>query len=138
MLHDLLNMDLGGWHPRNFPNTIALSKQKACGLRGFDAFMFDCLQTGELPEARYEGRDVFVSTEAFRAAAQDRAGAKVTSNAVASLLKHLGCTKTDTRPRGWRLSSIAAMRTVWDKARFLYPWPEVGEWGAEVEVPSDF
>ncbi|WP_158274665.1 DUF5906 domain-containing protein [Sphingosinicella humi] len=53
MLHDLLAMDLGGWHPRrDVPQTGALLDQKLEGLRKspLDAWWYDCLEAGEVSE----------------------------------------------------------------------------------------
>jgi len=44
MLHDLLAMDLTGWHPRwNIPQTGELSEQKLAGLSGADAIVREML-----------------------------------------------------------------------------------------------
>jgi hypothetical protein len=48
MLHDLLALDLGGWHPRNgVPKTEALVDNQLDGLRGFDRIVYQMLATGE-------------------------------------------------------------------------------------------
>lgn len=47
MLHDLLAMDLGDWHPRRgIPQTDALTKQKMLSLRGVDRIMYQMLVSG--------------------------------------------------------------------------------------------
>lgn len=47
MLHDLLCMDLGDWHPRRgIPQTDALTKQKMLSLRGVDRVMYQMLVSG--------------------------------------------------------------------------------------------
>ena len=60
MLHDLLSMDLQGWHPRQgIPQTKELSRQKRLTLRGVDALIhlvategkLECLETGTKPPA---------------------------------------------------------------------------------------
>lgn len=51
MLHDLLAMDLGDWHPRrDIPQTQALLDQKLEGFRKspLDAWWYDCLEAGEI------------------------------------------------------------------------------------------
>jgi hypothetical protein len=48
MLHDLLALDLGGWHPRQgVPKTTALVDNQLDGLRGFDRIVYQMLATGE-------------------------------------------------------------------------------------------
>jgi len=129
MLHDLLRMDLGPWHPRRFPDTFALSEQKACKLSGFDRFLFDALLTGELPlDTQFHERPL-VSTDAFAQAAQRRTGTEVTWNAVSALLKLLGCERQDKkRPRGWFLPPLRDLRARWDAEKFRYDWPQVEGW----------
>lgn len=51
MLHDLMNMDLGDWHPRrDIPQTKALLDQKLEGLtkNPIDAWWFACLESGSI------------------------------------------------------------------------------------------
>jgi hypothetical protein len=49
MLHDLLERDISGWNPENFPVTDALRKQKRQTLRGYDRAFEGWLQFGSLP-----------------------------------------------------------------------------------------
>lgn len=51
MLHDLLTMDLGGWHPRkNIPQTEALAAQKVEGFRSdpLQFWWYRCLEDGRI------------------------------------------------------------------------------------------
>ena len=51
MLHDLLTMDLTGFHPRSAPNTEALREQKLHSLAPLEAWWFERLWNGNvLPE----------------------------------------------------------------------------------------
>jgi hypothetical protein len=50
MMHDLMNMDLGDWHPRDdIPQTDALREQKEHSFNNEEAWWYDVLQRGELP-----------------------------------------------------------------------------------------
>src|SRR5262249_14851223 len=50
MMHDLLAMNLKGWHPRNdVPQTRALQEQKLHSLSPENHWWLGLLQTGELP-----------------------------------------------------------------------------------------
>jgi hypothetical protein len=49
MLHDLLRLDLGNWHPKQICATAALVEQKGHSLRGLDAWIESLLQEGVLP-----------------------------------------------------------------------------------------
>ena len=51
MLHDLLGMDLGEWHPReDVPQTEALRRQKVLSLKGVAGIVFGFAEAGVLPE----------------------------------------------------------------------------------------
>src|SRR5262249_14671558 len=50
MMHELMNMDLGNWHPRDdVPQTAALLEQKEYSFNSEQAWWYDVLQRGELP-----------------------------------------------------------------------------------------
>ena len=49
MLYDLLQMDLGDWHPREVPVTKGLMRQKKESLRGNYQWLEPLLQSGMLP-----------------------------------------------------------------------------------------
>src|SRR5262249_37050599 len=49
MLYDLLQMDLGDWHPREVPTTAGLMRQKKESLRGNYQWFEALLQAGMLP-----------------------------------------------------------------------------------------
>jgi hypothetical protein len=50
MMHELMNKDLGNWHPRDdVPQTAALLEQKIHSLNSEEAWWYDILQRGELP-----------------------------------------------------------------------------------------
>jgi len=46
LLFDLLERDLGDWHPRDIVRTAALAEQQEQSLSAFDAWWFEMLQTG--------------------------------------------------------------------------------------------
>jgi hypothetical protein len=48
MLYDLQNLDLTGFNVRKVPSTDALIDQKIRTLRGPEAWLYDCLQRGEI------------------------------------------------------------------------------------------
>jgi hypothetical protein len=52
MLYDLLNHDLGDWHPRQIYETDALREQKEQSLSPLEEWFVEVLQDGELPGAR--------------------------------------------------------------------------------------
>jgi len=50
MMHDLMNMDIGTWHPRrDVPRTKALSEQQQASLSPFEAAWFELIHDGRVP-----------------------------------------------------------------------------------------
>ncbi len=117
MLHDLLAMDLGGWHPReDVPKTEALNDQKSRGLDPIYAEVLDMLREGALPfdpESDPRGTDAcpFVSTTDFMDHVLRRTRVAVTSVAVSRALEKIGAQKNrKRRPSGYVLPTLARAR----------------------------
>ena len=78
MLHELLDCDLKGWHPReDVPQTEALMHQKLKSLEPADAWICRLLQTGELPRSdgtklAKQRRDLDALTKLNRALGEQR------------------------------------------------------------------
>lgn len=136
MLYDLLNMDLGEWHPRqNVPQTDALRRQKVESLTGLDAYLFDLLCVGDFPAVETQAKDgpLFVSTNIMRDDAarwlRSRHGEQhVSGNDVSELMVKLGAMKHRKGgggERGFHLPSLATMRAKWDALKFPAVWPTV-------------
>lgn len=137
MLHDLLEMDLDGFHPRwNIPQTDALTEQKLAGLRGVERAFLDILQTGELPVERWLDKKArtlpFVSTtrlcELVNARLRKDRGRDVTPNEVADLLKALGFEYRQYPVRGFALPTLADARAAWDRVKIPAPWDGSDRW----------
>lgn len=152
-LHDLLEMDLGDWHPRyDVPQTSALNEQRAAGLKGFDKVLFDILQSGDLPplsDLRRIGGDQFVlpsrQLAEYSSAVSRR---KVSTNEIGNLLgggqpdkdqvihtPGLGFEKWERGgPKGWVLPTLSEARDAWDRCRFPWQWDGSERWGFESAV----
>ena len=140
MLHDLLKLNLGNWHPRQqVPRTDALASQQAEHLPPLEKFWFDCLVTGELPFfAEVSSDEVFVATSRI-STLLTHGQRQVTSAKVAEFLgrgrgtkKGMGFVKDDSsRPRGFRIPPLAEARQAWNRHRFVFEWPEVDGWSSE-------
>jgi hypothetical protein len=66
MLHDLLHLDLKGWHPRQVYETAALQGQKEESLSPIDGWWVELLQEGKLPGGgRIGERKDFATAEAL-------------------------------------------------------------------------
>lgn len=143
MLHDLLEMDIGDFHPRwNIPQTEELTEQKLAGLRGVDRAFLDILQTGELPVERWLDKKVrtlpYVSTsrlgELVNARSRKDRGRDVTPNEVADLLKALGFEQRQYPCRGFALPPLPEARAAWDRVKIPAPWDSSDRW---TDLPPD-
>ena len=132
MLHDLLSMDLGDWHPRrDVPQTDALHAQKAATVTGIDAVFLDLLRAGEIPARSIdEYKNAFVATGDLRDYAQRHLRREdVTLNAVAKLLHDLRFEYDGTgRPRGFKVPPLPQARESWDRARMPTRWNDLTDW----------
>jgi hypothetical protein len=139
MLHDLLAMDLGRWHPRqDVPETDALLAQKAESLFGVEAVMLDLLRTGSMPglQTATAAALPFVATHDLhdyveRRLRTQRGLQKATLNDAADLLEDLGA-RTYRLPRGGKrgylLGGLADMRERWNTTRVRVKWNGVEDW----------
>lgn len=147
MLFDLLEMDLGDWHPRwHIPATKALAHQQRENLAGIEAVVFDLLLAdgwGVLAKAARNGR--FVATEALREYASNWLGKTggpedhVSAFTIRELLGALGCTKYRVGgggENGYLLPSTREMRQRWNAVRFKW-WDDDPEADAESETEID-
>ncbi|WP_156441665.1 primase-helicase family protein [Sphingomonas sp. CCH16-B10] len=134
MLHDLLAMDLEGWHPRRaIPDTTARQEQRAATLDGFDAFFLDLLREGTIPAHSWPGVDQpRVSTAALRELAAERnRRTDISLNQVSDLLGRLGFRKDRrSRPSGFVLPTLPEARAAWDRVRSPVAWDDADRWVA--------
>lgn len=136
MLHDLLAMDLGDWHPRDDrPDTAALADQKSRGLDPILAAVLDMLREGALPVARGEGRgsavQPFIATEDLAQHIRDQTRGTVTCNAVSGILDRIGAHKDrKRRPSGWVLPTLGTARARWNAEPDLptQAWDDAVDW----------
>lgn len=137
MLHDLLAMDLGDWHPRDDrPETAALADQKSRGLDPIKAAALDVLREGALPfeigdDPRGTAARPFVPTDAFAAFISQRTRATVTWNDVSSVLKRIGAEKNrKRRPSGYVLPTLREAREAWNASPDLpkQDWDDAEDW----------
>lgn len=147
MLHDLLALELGDWHPRqHVPKTDALVENQLDGLRGCDRIVCQMLDTGIVEGGFMKASSpapppggVFVPTlwvakddmRTVRAAAESLAKCicHPSGNTPASVraVVHQGFSKV--RMSGFVLPSLEEARANWAKAMRLYPtWTKVDQW----------
>jgi hypothetical protein len=142
MLFDLMERDLGDWHPRQIVYTAALADQQMQSLAPFDAWWFEVLQTGVLggvpnpyhPERtisnRYE-EEVEVGTDGYggkrtRMVKRDglydharRMSPKLRNETEAAFGRYLSDEQRGAerawpgRHRGWRFPPLSVCRAKW-------------------------
>lgn len=137
MLHDLLAIDLGDWHPRQeVPQTEALKEQQALSLGGFEGIFLDLLGAGQIPTRREVGPgQPFVATIDLCNYARARLRRDVTYNAVSKLLRELGSERPNGRPRGFAFPTLPEARKAWDRVKAPVPWDDTSEWADIDEEP---
>jgi hypothetical protein len=139
MLYDLLQMNLGDWHPREVPITPGLMRQKKESLRGnFQPL----LQSGTLP-ANFGRPNRITTGELLRYVKTFRGLEYATDGSIASFLyddmhfipklapeghKFRG---SNGGPRGWEFPPLLALRERWETLHGgQWDWhnPEIDEW----------
>ncbi len=124
MLYSLMNLDIGGWHPRNgIPANQALNDQRIQSLRGLDALWFNWLYTGE-PLGDAEGVRIRIATATLMEAVPN-----TTLKAAGDYLKSMECQHDrSTRPTSWVIPPLAEARIIWNKKRFKVDWDDTEHW----------
>lgn len=141
MLHDLLSMDLTGWHPRrNIPQTRELSHQKLAGLSGADAIVREMLVGAVAPgasEARYDAGLVLMTRPLIRWDIDNRiVNTDPGDVRMADAIKRMGVTRRKLTVEGrqqwtWPLPPLGEAQAAWAKALGLQvTWPDDGDWAA--------
>lgn len=149
MLHELLNRDLGNWHPRdNIPQTEALKQQKERSLRPEDDLIFDILKEGVIPGESIPNNEHCVysnvknSTEGLFAQMRmmeprlRNASDKTLGQACAKF----GCKRIiKYNRRGWLFPPLSEMRANWDQVmRWKYAWDtSIVEWSDQRDAAPE-
>lgn len=132
MLHDLLALDLGNWHPEAArPDTEALAHQKADSLPPVEKMWLEVLQAGELPSFTEEHGDNYkISTQDMRDyIRREKRRPEISFNKVSDLFKKLRYEYvSSTRPRGFILPTLKQARKDWDERFFPWNWNDGEEW----------
>jgi hypothetical protein len=114
MLFDLLQLDLGEWHPKQIYETAALVEQKGHSLRGLDAWAEVILQEGALPQPMLSYPNRCLSTHLLESAKDFDQYAN--GSRVAKKLQDLfGVQEFSTKvARGWIFPPLDECRRLWE------------------------
>ena len=144
MLHDLLQLDLGDWHPRNIPATEALRHQQERSLKPLDAWLLKFFEDGLLPS----GVGVDAPNRALSRSKPDVDGRNprnglydlareqpslrhVDEQVLASHLKQWGFIPwRNSQTRGWEFPPLSQCRARWEEKYPGWKWqhPDLIEW----------
>ncbi|WP_084673913.1 bifunctional DNA primase/polymerase [Methylobacterium sp. WSM2598] len=150
MLHDLLAIDLAGWHPRQVVRTEALLEQQEQSLSPLEAWWVSLLEAGVLEGAdpRHPNRAVSAGWDekvpvGLSTRTERRRGLfdqardispklkLVSDHQLGRFLRSKGCTNTlkVMRRQGWTFPPLAQLRTQWEAAYAGWQWgTAVTEW----------
>jgi hypothetical protein len=143
MLHDLLGLDLGTWHPRdNIPHTREKISEKVKSAPPELQWLAGYLDSGVLNcQVPNRGGMVIYADPFYEHARRTVAPLRSwTDNAFAAFLKDWGVTRKRSGTSQWVFPLLVEMRAAWRKRRPW--WPEfdqtVTEWGdADAEDADD-
>lgn len=129
MTHDLLNLDLAGWHPRSGIKTKALLEQKRQSMTPLEEWFCSILEDGTIPGGAVGDA---VPVEALHHVFQDGwPHARGSREMVGKLLRKHGCIRIrGARGNSWKFPPLAELRAKWAKAYGgEWPWEnEAAEW----------
>jgi hypothetical protein len=160
MLFDLLNFDLGDWHPRHLARDAGLLDQQKLSLSPLDAWWVELLETGTLYGADPKDPSHAVSNKyeikidvdgyqrvTTRLGLYDQARSieprlrQRSDHVLGDYLSKQGCdnTKKVMRRRGWTFPPLEECRAKWEQRYPGWQWrdPNIAEWRAEEDDKED-
>jgi energy-coupling factor transporter ATP-binding protein EcfA2 len=142
MFYDLVNLDLGDWHPRDIPEALrkgkALAEQQTRTLPPWEQWYLLLLRDGKLPGAWVKKKRPSIAyTSCLIADARERVPRLKDQSDVAltDFLKEKGCEKhRASEANAWKFLPLAEARATFVQAYGLQEWDNPGgEWGDKVE-----
>ena len=159
MLHDLLQLDIGDWHPRRIPANSGLADQQVRSLSDLDAWWFELIESGTLAgcdpdhpncarsgdyEEKIRDADSSFARHVKKPGLYSQARSLVphlrnhtNNSALATYLKKQGCFVREKirvlRKSGWEFPALLDCRRAWEKRFPGTVWrdPDLTEWRAE-------
>ena len=134
MMYDLMNWDLGDWHPRQVYESDGLRKQKDLSMKPLDQWWDAFLEEGTLPLRPPGAPLTFVPTKHLIADAIDRVPYlrnRLGEKEIGIFLERQGCDRLKGRrtasARGWTLLPLREHQERWEQRYGKREW-EVREW----------
>ena len=142
MFYDLLEVELGDWHPREIPDALlkgeALAEQQTRTLPPWEQWYLSLLRDGRLPGAWVKKKKPHIAyTSSLISDAREQVPRLKWESDVAltEFLKEKGCEKhRDSIANGWKFLPLAEARAAFVRAHGPQKWDNPkGEWGDKVE-----
>lgn len=150
MLHELLNRDLGRWHPRqSIPQTEALKQQKERSLKPEESLIFEVLKDGVIPGEPIPNSDccVYSNTKGNtnngifdQMRIMDPRLRLSSDKTLGAALAKFGCKRIiKYGKRGWWFPPLPNMRQNWEEVmKWDYAWdPLIREWCGQESAPEE-
>jgi hypothetical protein len=147
MLHELLNRDLGRWHPRNnIPQTEALMQQKEKSLKPEDDLILEILKDGVIPGEHIPNNDRCVYSNVKSSPHDGLFGQMrlmeprlrtASDKILGQACSRFGCRRVIRYgKRGWEFPTLQEMRYNWNTLmRWDYPWDaSIVNWSDQRDV----
>lgn len=125
MLHDMLALDLKGWHPRRVPQTEALQFQKQRSLDALHEWYEGLLQDGSLPGIGTKGDALNLPAGHLLHTAKEAAPKlrDVSGTALGRFLRSMGCIKMrNATHNSWKFPSLSEARGRWMQTFGAWKW----------------
>src|SRR3954471_15959892 len=116
MFHDLLELDLDGWHLRHIIRTEALRQQQLRSLSPEDEWWVELLETGTLQGAESKDPSCARSDQLYDQARKLSPRLRLRSDHVLGHeLRQRGCiNKRSAHARGWQFPQLQEARAAWE------------------------
>jgi hypothetical protein len=139
MLYDLLNIDLGDWHPREIVSSKGLNTQKEFTLDTLSMWTLYIAESGHLPHTDnllWQGEKHpdpnFVSSATIRQhmlSTFPQLRFTDDKKLARALREHLGCVKSKTQHcRGWVFPDLEQARDMWSQSHYKQDWDDTTSW----------
>lgn len=138
MLHDLLKIELGDWHPRRIVRTEALRSQKERSLDPLHEWWEEILQNGRLPFILDSDRIAAGDLMHIFQEMSPKARNQVSSTALGRFLRGMGCERIHQRDgNSWQIKPINEQRLTWEAKFGKWSWrAEFRKWREPVNPSS--